>query len=785
MKKHILFCILLPLIALSQENTGIVRGIIRDANNRELLAGVVVFCGQQSTSSLVNGSYELTLPEGEQSVTFRLVGYEQLTQLLEVKKNKATEFNVRLSSSESELNTVVVSTSRFGRKIQKETVSMDVFKPRLLETNNITNALQLVNKVPGVTVLDGSISIRGGSGYAYGSGSRVLMVVDELPLITPDRGEIRWELVPMENASQVEITKGSSTVQYGASALNGVIHVRTDVPGDTPRTKIQVYHEVVGAPPVASYSWWKEKNLSYFRSPHSTGASFLHKRKLGAFDLVVSGNLHQQQSHIENEIDKRVRLTGKLKYTPKKNKRFSVWLNANYMLRESAFQFWGESYEKPYHKVDGVTINEYFQYAFIDPGFSYVDKTQTQHRVLFRWFTQRSMADKQGRPATDFFVADYQLRHDFGNIAKLFVGATNNFFEVKDNTLGIHRGNYGGAYIMTDITWKNLTVNLGTRLEYLQLNDKATLLLKEDVYPNGTRIRRPVMRIGMNYQIGKFNYLRASFGEAYRFPSIAERFVSYSLADINVIPNDTVRPEYGLTAEIGYKRSFKVSEWRGYVDAVVFYNEFRDMIEFQMDRIEVVFDPGTGTGEIKPYFQSKNITKARIFGWELSCVGEGKIGKYIDATLQAGWTYFYPMSVLDTGETRSARYLFEQTFTSFNRPDSSQQQNMLKYRNRHSFKADIDLLIWNRFRIGSSLIYYSYMDNVDGIFEYYLPGASTYRRVNYNRGDFIWDLRLGYDINRHISFNFIVKNVMNRDYQLRVSKSNQPRSFNLTANFSF
>ena len=778
-KKLFFLLLLTPIFCHSQTNDGILRGVIRDGNSKEPLTGVVVVCGDKSTTSLLNGAYELRLPEGEKEVSFRLIGYTPLTEKIRIKTGSSTEVNVRLQSNDSELNTVVVSTSRFGKKIQKESVSMDVFKPRLLETNNITNALQLVNKVPGVTVLDGSISIRGGSGYAYGSGSRVLMVVDELPLITPDRGEIRWELVPMENASQVEITKGSSTVQYGASALNGVIHVRTDLPGDTPRTKIQVYHEVVGRPPVESYSWWKEKNLSYFKSPHSTGATFLHKRKLGAFDLVVSGNLHQQQSHIENEFDKRIRLTGKIKYTPRKNKRFSVWLNANYMLRESAFQFWGESYTKPYHKVDGVTINEYFQYAFIDPGFSYVDRSQTQHRVLFRWFTQRSMGDPQGRPATDFFVADYQLRHDFGNIAKLFVGVTNNYFEVKDNTLGIHRGNYGGAYVMGDITWKNLTINLGTRLEYIQLNDKTTLLLKEDVYKNGTRIPRPVMRIGMNYQIGKYNYLRASFGEAYRFPSIAERFVSYSLADINVIPNDTVRPEYGLTAEIGYKRSFKISEWRGYADAVIFYNEFRDMIEFQVDRI-IVQD-----GKLKPFFQSKNITKARILGWELSCVGEGKIGKYIDATLQAGWTYFYPMQTLDTGVTQSAKYLFQQTFASFANPDSAQQRNMLKYRNRHSFKADIDLLIWNRFRVGTSLIYYSFMDNVDGIFEYYLPGASTYRAVNYNRGDFIWDLRLGYNVNRHIAFNFLIKNVMNRDYQLRVAKANAPRSFNLTATFSF
>lgn len=95
----------------------------------------------------------------------------------------------------------------------------------------------------GVTTLDGSISIRGGSGYAYGSGSRVMMVVDDIPLVTPNRGEIKWEFVPLENVAQVEILKGASSVQYGSGALNREISVNSSNPKDTPATKITLYHE--------------------------------------------------------------------------------------------------------------------------------------------------------------------------------------------------------------------------------------------------------------------------------------------------------------------------------------------------------------------------------------------------------------------------------------------------------------------------------------------------------------------------------------------------------------
>jgi len=68
---------------------------------------------------------------------------------------------------------------------------------------------------------------QGGSGYSYGAGSRVLVLVDDLPLLSPDAGDVKWDYLPVENISQVEIIKGASSVLYGSSALNGIINVRT------------------------------------------------------------------------------------------------------------------------------------------------------------------------------------------------------------------------------------------------------------------------------------------------------------------------------------------------------------------------------------------------------------------------------------------------------------------------------------------------------------------------------------------------------------------------------
>jgi outer membrane cobalamin receptor len=46
-------------------------------------------------------------------------------------------------------------------------------------------------------------------------------------------------------------------------------------------------------------------------------------------------------------------------------------------------------------------------------------------------------------------------------------------------------------------------------------------------------------------------------------------------------------------------------------------------------------------------------------------------------------------------------------------------------------------------------------------------------------------MRFGYDINRKISVNFLVKNIMNNDYAIRIAKPNPPRSYTIQLNCKF
>lgn len=776
--RRLIFSIVIVLLSthLSFSQTATIRGTVKDGTdrNKPLELVNVVQLPANGTYSDSLGHYELKVNPGDVTIIYSYTGMSPDTQYIKVKAGDVKTLDVVLGGGPIELNQVVIGENKVGTKVQKLTGSTDVLKPRLLESSNVTNIQNAVMKVPGVTVLDGQMSIRGGSGYAYGSGSRVILVVDEMPLMSADRGDIEWSLVPVENVEQMEIIKGASTMQYGSSALNGVINVTTAYARDTPSTHITMFYEGIGKPPVDSFQWWK-RDGKVFQNPNTMGLSFLHRQKFGTVDFVLGGMLQGSQSFLQSEYDYFTRFNVKLRWKPAKLQRLTLELATNLMYRRSGFQFYWQDGGHPYISASGVTLDERYFYAFVDPKFRYLDRSNSEHKLFTRYYRQNNL---DGETDFNIYGVDYQFRHNFGKLFRLLFGVRNEHWVVKDGTLGRHKADFGGGFVSGELTYKFLTLNAGVREEYVRLDSAITPTV-------------PVFRAGVNFEIKKFNYIRASFGQAFRVPSIAERFVVYNLAGIRILPNYDIQPEKGFTAELGYKRSLKFGNWLGYFDAVAFWTEFRNMIEFTFG---THYDAQNG---FYPYFQSQNVSRARIFGWELSMYGEGKMGP-VDMSALLGYTYFYGVDLNDTSVTHNVGDFIGDAFKKYALPtpvDANGQpsyaawdsltQGMLKYRNRHQFKADLDFVFYNRVHFGTSIQYYSFMDRVDKIFEVFIKDVRQIRENRLNKGDVIWDLRAGYNFNPNIELNFLVKNVMNADYAIRIAKPDKPRSFTVQLVLNF
>ena len=139
------------------------------------LPGVTVQVGCEEGKALevlstdLDGRLEnpsMSLPCAAQCwATFSFVGYETVT--LSCKRIEGLGGRVSLIPQAEALDAVVVTASISGSSVQEETVPVTVLKPYLAETANALDLKGLVSKTPGVSILDGQVSIRGGSG-CYG-----------------------------------------------------------------------------------------------------------------------------------------------------------------------------------------------------------------------------------------------------------------------------------------------------------------------------------------------------------------------------------------------------------------------------------------------------------------------------------------------------------------------------------------------------------------------------------------------------------------------------------------
>ena len=282
--------------------------------------------------------------------------------------------------------------------------------------------------------------------------------------------------------------------------------------------------------------------------------------------------------------------------------------------------------------------------------------------------------------------------------------------------------------------------------------------------------------------IAKATHLRASFGQAYRYPSIAERFASTSVGALNIFPNLDLKPEMGWSAELGVKQGFKIKNFKGFVDVAGFISEYKEMMEFTFgffkpDSIPFSFNPNQPGYPGKWYgFRAENAEEARISGIELSINGIGNIGP-VEIMALLGYTYMNPIVLNPDSSYIYGKY--------GNGGVSDTSSNMLKYRFKHLAKGDIQLK-YMKLMLGFSGRYNSFMENIDNSFEngvntimgntQILPGLKGYRERN-NKGDLVFDARLGYELNSNFQFHFIINNIFNREYMTRPGDIQAPRQF--------
>jgi outer membrane receptor protein involved in Fe transport len=783
--KIILSCIfLLPIFLFAQ-----VKGVVVDrANNSPLIGAKLIASDGNKTLSDYEGKFDLECKKFPVTIVVSLLQYVSDT----ITVDKSGEITIKLGEPEKDLDMVVVSAGRRKQAIEEVPVSMEIIRPQLIDNKGITDLEQAVDQTPGVYTMDGQVSIRGGSGFAYGAGSRVLLLWNGMPLLSGYAGDTQWNSIPMEQASQIEVMKGASSVLYGSGALNGVIALSEKEPGLKPETKVKIMGGFYDNPRRESLKWWS-KTPMFQQIEAYRGQMF---KKTG---YTISTTLFHNDGYRQGETEYRGRVSGTVYLLPQKINRLKAGIGYNFQMQKTGnFLIW-QSDTSGYipsggadtSKAESTLTYNLGQRLFIDPYIKYIDKKNNKHSLKTRMYYAHNgniNNPSQSNGAIIYFT-DYQFQKQFGTAITLTSGISNIYNVVTSRLFGNHTSNNVAVYTQYEHHIGKLDISAGLRLEHFQMDgqtgDSDFMLNKKD---SVTLPFYPILRTGFHYEIAKYTHLRASIGQGIRYPSVAERFTQTSVGALNIFPNSSLRPEIGWAAELGIKQGVKIGEWKGMIDVAGFINQYNNMMEFSF----IYFNPLTqkpldpvnpspediqfltgGNYNVKEWvgFQAQNVETARITGIDFSFNSMGKIGE-VELISLIGYTYMNPI-----GLNNSTQYMGTYSDTT---------TNMLKYRFNHLAKADVEAN-YRGYSLGFSMRYNSFMRNIDRIFEedadpavnsevYILPGLKQYRQ-KYNQGNLVFDVRLGYKINENFRVGLIANNVFNAEYSSRPGDIQPPRNF--------
>ena len=568
----------------------VINGRIIDISTREPLAGVYVIYGKHlGTISNENGLYFINTASEKLSVTFQFIGYESVTKEINAGLHDSIELNIELVMKIREIDQIVVSADKIEKRIAELSVSMDVIKPSFLSNNHITDAQEIINRTPGIEVMDGQASVRGGSGFSYGAGSRVLALIDGLPMMSADAANIKWQYLPLENMSQIEIIKGASSVLYGSSALNGIINFRTAEATNIPVTQFFTESGIYDKPKNRNWVWWDTPRV------FST-TSFSHLRKSGKTDMGIGGNIFIDEGYRRLNGEKLARINMKVKHFSSKVEGLNYGLNVNagYNIKKD-FVLW-EDAETGALKQSSSTANEYHGTFFTaDPYISLKRAGRFQHDLKIRLQSTlgRLPESKQNNSDANSVYAEYQLWYRLLDILDLTAGISENYSKVKSRFFGDHTGFNIAGFTQFEVRPLNrLKAVAGLRIENYALdgiNDRIV----------------PIVRAGLNWQAADFTFLRASFGQGYRFPSIAEKYASTTIGSIKIIANPEVLAESGWSTEIGIKQGVMSGDITGQADLSIFLLQNSNMIEYMFG----AYPEGFG-------FMATNVEQSRVYGCE-------------------------------------------------------------------------------------------------------------------------------------------------------------------------
>lgn len=593
MRRALVCAVLLgaPVIV-SGQNTGILYGVMRDTAGSPLPFGHVRGAGREAFGDSL-GRYRIELPAGLVYLTASRIGFYRHTLDVTVPAGDSLHLDIRfVPGIPIEMQPVITTAGKRSQLLDLAVTSVAIVTDSEISRRAINTIDEAVGKAPAVQFLNGQVNIRGSTGYVQGLGSRVLLLVDGIPMNQGDRGGINWDVIPVDQVQRVEIVKGAGSALYGSAALGGVVNLITrDLPPGF-HTRLRTTAGFYANPP---NDVWRFRDFTGGAGGLDVAASYGSETLRGAF---AAGARHSD-GYRQQDRDDHWQLAGKGEWlaAPNLHVRLSgAWANDDYQVPlrwcvQGACDTRGQSYQ-PF-MVDTSDLGAHTTSA---KGFiaGTVERTVSDRLTWTgRASWSRTHFEDLFQTSSEFAIADLfggELRAVMTPTPDqvVTVGGEAALSSVTSDFFGVHNQGEYAAYGESERRHGVLRFTVGARADFLTVDGGGM-----------TAVVSP--RAGLVIPSGGGAW-RFSAGRGFRAPSIAERFVTTVVDGLPVIPNPNLQPEVAWSFEVGHARP--IGQWL-HADAALFWTEAQHLIEPNVDTVQ---------GQI----QFRNLQRARWAGLDLA-----------------------------------------------------------------------------------------------------------------------------------------------------------------------
>ncbi len=733
----------------------VVEGVVKDAGNGQPLPGVNIAVGSGGTITDLDGKFMLRFESREEVLLrFSYIGYQKIQKVVQP-GDSILFLKISLKATENALDEIIVTASRFAQSRSSVTQSTEIVKTDQVLSFNSVNPDDALNRIPGLNVARGQLNIRGSSGFTYNVGSRVMVLLDGLPLISGESGEVRWNVLPMEIVEQIEVIKGSGSALYGSSALGGVVHFRTRKPGLEPRSYFTVFHTLYDAPPAEHRDPWVG-----IPRPTATGIQFSHLRKIKKLELGFGLNMMDDDGYRVADPSRRLRLNMQTRLEVLKG--LYIGANITHLIDSTRlYTFWESNFDA-YTPFPGSVNPQLNHRTAFDPFVEYIPNGDSKHSLRNRYYRSRTNYNNEDYGLGETWFTEYQYQQrfhlGFAKSSVLTTGFVNQHNLIgSDRLYGTQNTDNRSAYLQLDQQIWRFTYALGARYERFVVNGVS----QKD---------KTVFRAGLNFEVTKTTFLRASYGEGFRYPSVAELFSNTFIGSVRLSSDPGLRPEQSKSLEVGLLQSFQLGNFEILLDLAYFRTDYTDMIEYSFgvvlpttytpqDSADIAINNWAALASRYARFQPGNVVQAQITGIESSLRGKGKIGLFHTEWL-LGYTYIDPVNLNPSPSVYGLPV---------------DLMKYLKYRYKHLARTDLSLG-FGVVSAGVNVRYNSTILNIDEDFYRFMPGLIDYRLAHI-KGDLITDLRLVGQLGPLFRVSLIVRNAGNRSFMAVPGNIGEQRTF--------